>query len=136
MTRSCITLPPDGGPAADPAAVVTVVGGRGGAGATTVSAAMALAAAREGGQVLLLDLDPYGGGIDVALGAEDVPGLRWPDLTGDRSALPGAVVEALPRLGSLSVLSWDRGDPRGSARPMPPSDDVLRALLATACPGP
>lgn len=122
-----------GGPAPEPAAVLAVVGGRGGAGASTVSAAMALAGARAGGQVLLLDLDPYGGGIDVALGAEDVPGLRWPDLAGQRAALPGGtVVEALPRLGSLSVLSWDRGDPRDSELRLPAFDDFLRALLAAA----
>jgi secretion/DNA translocation related CpaE-like protein len=72
----------------------------------------------------------------VALGAEDVPGLRWPDLAGDRAALPGGtVVEALPRLGSLSVLSWDRGDPRANSAPLPASDDFLRALLAAAMRG-
>ena len=125
-----------GGPVPDPAAVVAVVGGRGGAGATTVSAAIALAASRAGGQVLLLDLDPYGGGIDVALGAEDVPGLRWPDLVDERGALPaGTVVEALPRLASVSVLSWDRGDPRGSGRPAPTPDDFLGVLLAAAVRG-
>ena len=128
-----------GGPAAEPAAVVAVVGGRGGAGATTVSAAIALAAARAGGQVLLLDLDPYGGGIDVALGAEDVPGLRWPDVIGERGAsttVPaGTVVESLPRLGSVSVLSWDRGDPHGNDRPVRASDDFLLALLSAATRG-
>jgi secretion/DNA translocation related CpaE-like protein len=118
------------------APVIAVVGGRGGAGATTVSAAMAVAAARAGEQVMLLDLDPFGGGIDVALGAEDVPGLRWPDLIGERAALPGGtVVDALPRLGSISVLSWDRGDPCGSGHPVPASDEFLRALLAAAARG-
>lgn len=125
-----------GGPMPAPATVLAVVGGRGGAGATTVSAALALAAARAGGQVLLLDLDPYGGGIDVALGAEDVPGLRWPDLTGAQARLPsGTVVEALPRLGSVSVLSWDRGDPRGNGVPAAASDDFLRGLIGAASRG-
>ena len=29
---------------------------------------------------LLLDLDPWGGGIDLLVGGEATPGLRWPDL--------------------------------------------------------
>jgi secretion/DNA translocation related CpaE-like protein len=125
-----------GMPAPEPAPVLAVVGGRGGAGATTVSAAMAISAARAGGQVLLLDLDPYGGGIDVALGAEDVPGLRWPDLAGEGRAMPsGTVVEALPRLGSVSVLSWNRGDPHGSGVPVPASGEFLHALLSAATRG-
>lgn len=125
-----------GGPIPEPAAVVAVVGGRGGAGATTVSAAIALAAARAGGQVLLLDMDPYGGGIDVALGAEDVPGLRWPDILRERGDLPAdTVVEALPRLGSVSVLSWDRGDPDGNGLPVRVSDEFLHALLSAATRG-
>ena len=94
-------------------AVVAVVGGRGGAGATTLATALALTAAREGRRTLLVDGDPLGGGIDLVLGGEDRSGLRWADLSTTRGRVPGAaLLGALPRLGDLSVLSWDRGETR------------------------
>ena len=90
--------------------VVAVVGGRGGGGATTVASALAVTAVDRGSSVLLVDLDPLGGGIDLVLGVEGVGGLRWPDLAGARGRLNGAsLCDALPRAGELPVLSWDRG---------------------------
>lgn len=92
--------------------VVGVVGGCGGAGASVLAAALSVTAASEGRQVLLADLDPLGGGADLILGVDDVPGLRWPDLAAARGRLPaGSVREALPRLDGLAVLAWGRGDP-------------------------
>ena len=92
--------------------VVGVVGGCGGAGASVLAAALAVTAASEGRQVLLADLDPLGGGADLTLGVDDVPGLRWPDLAAARGRLPaGSVRDALPRLDGLAVLAWGRGDP-------------------------
>ena len=91
--------------------VVCVVGGRGGAGASTLVAALGLAAMRQGLQAVLVDGDPLGGGLDLVLGAEDVPGLRWPDLAGARGrVVPSDLTGALPAVDSLHVLSWDRGD--------------------------
>ena len=46
---------------------------------------------------LLVDVDPWGGGIDLVLGSEDEPGLRWPDLALQGGRLSTAVREALPR---------------------------------------
>ncbi len=63
-----------------PAPLVAVVGGRGGAGASVLATALALTAARRDLEVTLLDLDPLGGGLDLLLGAEAAPGLRWGDL--------------------------------------------------------
>ena len=57
-------------------AVVAVIGGRGGAGASVFATALAHAAA----DALLVDVDPWGGGIDLVLGSEAQSGLRWPDL--------------------------------------------------------
>ena len=92
--------------------VVAVVGGCGGAGASVLAAALAVTAAGVGRQVLLADLDPLGGGADLILGVDDVPGLRWPDLAAARGRLPaGSVRDALPRLDGLAVLAWGRGDP-------------------------
>jgi secretion/DNA translocation related CpaE-like protein len=91
-------------------AVVGIVGGCGGAGASTLAAALAVTAARTGA-VILIDADPLGGGLDVLLGAEHRPGARWTDLTGTRGRLSAAaLLEALPRVDGVALLSWDRGD--------------------------
>ena len=57
-------------------AVVAVMAGRGGAGASLFATALAQTAS----DALLIDADPWGGGIDLVLGSESEPGLRWPDL--------------------------------------------------------
>lgn len=107
--------------------VLGVVGGCGGAGASVFAAALAVTAATTGRRVLLADLDPLGAGADLTLGVEDVPGLRWPDLAAARGRLPsGGVRDALPRLGSLAVLAWGRGDPID----LPPR--AVDAVLAAA----
>lgn len=91
--------------------VVGMVGGCGGAGASVLAAAVAVGAARRGRRALLADLDPLGGGVDLLVGAEQVHGLRWPDLARARGRIgAGMLREALPRVDDLSVLSWDRGD--------------------------
>lgn len=97
--------------AGDPALTIGVAGGRGGAGASTLACALAVTAARAGRRTMLVDGDPLGGGLDILLGAERTGGLRWPDLADSRGRVnSGALEESLPRLGALSVLSWDRGD--------------------------
>jgi secretion/DNA translocation related CpaE-like protein len=94
------------------ARVVGVVGGCGGAGATMLATTLAVVAAELGRRTLLVDVDPLGGGIDLAVGLDDVVGLRWPDLASARGRLPAASLHsALPRAGSLAVLGWGRGDP-------------------------
>ncbi len=92
------------------APLLVFMGGRGGAGTSTVAASVALRAARSMGPAALIDLDPWGGGLDLMLGIEESNGLRWPELsqTVGRVA-PEALIEALPRVEQLSVLSWDRG---------------------------
>jgi secretion/DNA translocation related CpaE-like protein len=85
--------------------VVAVVGGCGGAGASSFAVAMAQAA----GDALLLDLDPWGGGIDLLMGGETAPGLRWPDLVLQGGRLNwSAVRDALPRHRGVSMLSGTR----------------------------
>jgi secretion/DNA translocation related CpaE-like protein len=93
------------------ALVLCVVGGRGGGGATTLAAALAFAGLRRRMRTLLVDADPLGGGIDLVLGGEDAPGLRWPDLASARGRVaPSALSASLPEVDALTVLSWDRGD--------------------------
>ncbi len=85
--------------------VVAVVGGCGGAGASSFAVAVAQAA----GDALLVDLDPWGGGIDLLVGGESAPGLRWPDLALEGGRLNwSAVREALPRHRGISLLSGTR----------------------------
>ncbi|QGK68402.1 septum formation initiator [Allosaccharopolyspora coralli] len=97
------------------AEVLGVLGGCGGAGASVLAAAAALAAAQRGDRCLLLDGDPCGGGLDLAVGTEEADGLRWSGLTvsGGRIAA-SALAEALPGrrfgAGTLSVLAGDRDD--------------------------
>ncbi|MBJ7339532.1 septum site-determining protein Ssd [Mycolicibacterium sp.] len=83
-------------------AVVAVIGGCGGAGATVFATALAHAAPR----ALLVDVDPWSGGIDLTLGSERNPGLRWPDLAlgGGRIAY-SALAAALPSRHGVAVLS-------------------------------
>jgi secretion/DNA translocation related CpaE-like protein len=91
--------------------VVAVVGARGGAGATTAAVAIGTAAAAGGLRSLLVDADPFGSGVDLALGAEGTAGLRWPDFADVTPAASGAGLAAgLPRVGELALLSWDRGE--------------------------
>ena len=90
---------------------VAVLGGRGGAGASTLACALARAAV-DTGAVLLVDADPYGGGLDLLMGAEDLPGLRWPDLATARGrASPDELRAALPVADGVTLLSWHRGEP-------------------------
>jgi secretion/DNA translocation related CpaE-like protein len=89
---------------------VSVVGGAGGSGATTFAAALAMSSARQGRATLVVDADPLGGGLDLVLGAEREQGLRWPALADTSGRLSAATLRAaLPRVGELSMLSWDRG---------------------------
>jgi len=93
------------------AEVVCVIGGRGGAGASTLAAALSFAGLRRGLPTVLLDADPLGGGIDLLLGGEDQPGLRWPDLAGASGRVAASTLRgSLPSVDTLPVLSWDRGD--------------------------
>ncbi|MGI9093301.1 MAG: septum site-determining protein Ssd [Mycobacteriales bacterium] len=97
--------------------VMCCVGARGGAGASTLSCALALSAAGAAWEgVLLVDLDPWGGGLDLALGAEDVVGPRWPELCGATGRVSArALHDALPLVGGVSVLATARGP--AAARP-------------------
>lgn len=100
---------------------VAVIGGCGGAGASLFAVAVALAAS----DALLLDLDPWGGGIDLLVGSEAAPGLRWPDLALQGGRLNWtAMREALPRHRGISMLSGTR---RGYELDAGPVDAVVEA---------
>ena len=94
-----------GSAASLPGRMIAVTAGRGGAGASVFATALAQCA----GESLLVDLDACSGGIDLLMGAEATPGLRWPDLRvqGGRLAWT-AVREVLPRRRGVSMLSASR----------------------------
>jgi secretion/DNA translocation related CpaE-like protein len=120
----------DASAAGDGATVLGVLGGRGGAGASILSAALAFAGLRAGLRTVLVDADPLGGGIDLLLGGEDVPGLRWPDLAETRGRVAAAALcDSLPEVEALTVLSWDRGDLLHIAA------EAMEAVLAAAVRG-
>jgi len=109
------------------ALVVGVVGGRGGAGATTLATALAVTSARQGGVPILVDLDRLGGGLDLVLGAEHDPGLRWPDLCSVRGRMqPGVLGRGLPSVEGVRLLSWGRDDDLDAA------PAAVAAVLAAA----
>lgn len=98
-----------------PARVVVVLGGRGGAGASVLAAGLAMTAANAGHRVLLVDSDPFGGGLDLVLGWEDDNGVRWPELADTSGRVDaGALVGALPGRGDLALLSFDRRELAGA----------------------
>ncbi len=105
--------------------VVAVIGGCGGAGASLLAVALAYSAACSAGDALLVDLDPWGGGIDLLVGGETSPGLRWPDLALEGGRLNwSAVREALPRRREITLLSGTR---RGYELDAAPVDAVVDA---------
>lgn len=88
--------------------VVSVMSTGGGAGASTFAATLAAVAAEER-RVLLVDLDPSAGGLDVLVGREGSPATRWEELASTRGRLsPTALRRALPEWAGVSVLSWGR----------------------------
>jgi secretion/DNA translocation related CpaE-like protein len=98
--------------------VIAVLGGRGGAGASTFAAALACTA-DDIQRSLLVDCDPGGGGLDLLLGIEDRPGLRWPGLVAEDGRVSAeALHHALPVAGRrTSVLSCGRGTDAEELRP-------------------
>ncbi|HVU72202.1 MAG TPA: septum site-determining protein Ssd, partial [Mycobacteriales bacterium] len=118
------------GPLPDPDGhVLAVVGGAGGVGASTLAVTTSLVGAADG-PTLLVDLDPWGGGLDVLLGLEADEGTRWDTALlapapGGRRVVPHAT---LPQVGDLAVLSCPRSGP--VPLPVDAVADVLDAAPA------
>src|SRR3954470_14467128 len=106
---------------------IGVMGGSGGSGATTFACALAQVAARAGPAVVV-DLDPFGPGVDRVLGLDLVDGVRWDALghtTGRLSAR--ALRDSLPRRHQVASLSWYAGP-----RPRPLQAFAVREALSAA----
>lgn len=104
LIEACSAVPPTAGVGKAP--VIAVVGGRGGAGASVLCAAIGLGVP---GGALIVDADPFGGGIDLLLGWEEIEGLRWPDIDMRSGRVSfDALRRALPHRRGLVVVSGDR----------------------------
>jgi hypothetical protein len=139
--------------------VIGVTGGCGGLGASRFAAVLATAAAQRADRCVLADLDPAAGGLDVLLGAEATPGVRWSQLRLAGGVLDGEVLlGGLAGWGRTSLLACDRfglpspsqvGEVIDAARsvapvildlaryPSPPRDAALAAcaLVVVLCAG-
>ncbi|MFI2565761.1 septum site-determining protein Ssd [Paenarthrobacter sp. NPDC018779] len=108
--------------------VLGIVGGHGGAGATTTAIWLAQAAAGLGTSTLLIDGDPWGGGLELGITDQDLPGLRWPDFTATRGSIdPNQFRESLPVAGGFTFLSWP-----GARDAVPPPDTASVAAVLDA----
>jgi secretion/DNA translocation related CpaE-like protein len=109
------------------AVTLAFVGGCGGAGSTTLAAAVAVVGNRRGFRTTLIDGDPLGGGIELALGLEGDPGDRWPKLLNASGRVGAAALRsALPSVDGLAVLSWDQSD----VTVLPP--DTMSSVIGAA----
>lgn len=107
------------------AAVVAVVGGSGGVGASSLAVAVALLVARRGKRVAVVEMAHCGGGIDLLLGLEASPGLRWSDLANASGEL-GSLDDQLVSGKGVSVLALGRESDDHPTRGA--LDAVLRCL--------
>jgi len=74
--------------------------------------------------LLLVDGDPLGGGIDVGLGCEALPGVRWGDLAEGEGRLSAATLDAaLPHPHGIALLSHGRQGPTA------PRSEVMTTVL-------
>ena len=107
--------------------LVAVTGGCGGAGASVFAAALAATGAAAGRSTLLVDADPWGGGADLLVGAEEVTGLRWSDLAATTGRVAAASLRGvLPVVDDVAVLSWGRDEP------VPVAAGAARTVLTAA----
>jgi secretion/DNA translocation related CpaE-like protein len=114
------------------APLLAVVAARGGAGATTVALGAATAAAATGRRVVVIDLDPLSGGIDLALGAEHETGLRWSDLCTLEGRVVGeSLIGALLTRDAVAVLPCGRPT-TGAPEARMPDDRRIAAVVSAA----
>lgn len=113
--------------------IVGVMGATGGAGASSLACWLAACAAARDLRPLLVDGDPLGGGLELALGTELQSGVRWPDLGEVRGILnPDQLSHALPSMNGFSLLSMGTEPPvlgvLGSAA-VPPVMEAARTAF-------
>ncbi|MHA6512695.1 septum site-determining protein Ssd [Tessaracoccus sp. Z1128] len=102
---------------------VALVGATGGLGVSTLALALGLTGARQAMGSAVVDLAASSGGLDLAVGAEAVEGVRWADLAGAHGEL-GEVAARLPAVAGMALLAQSRQDPG------PPSPGSVSAVVS------
>lgn len=102
---------------------IAVLGGSGGVGASTLAVGLACAGTVLG-SAALVDLDSFGGGIDLLLGAEREPGWRWDRLRTARGQI-GELGSQVPSAEGVALVSMGREDAT------PVTRDAVTAVLAS-----
>jgi hypothetical protein len=93
--------------------VIAVMPASGGVGATTIAAVVAVRAAEAGRSVVAVDLDRFGGRLDVVLGVEQEPGWRWDQLVDVAGVVDGlGLARELPLTEAVPVLGASVGSRR------------------------
>ncbi len=96
--------------------VLALLGGAGGLGVSSLAVAVAGWAARRG-RAVLVDADPFGGGVHRAVGLDIRQGRHWGHFAAARGRLSAADVQGLPHVDGLSVLGWPEARlPDGATR--------------------
>ncbi|MDO6144724.1 septum site-determining protein Ssd [Paenarthrobacter aurescens] len=109
--------------------VMGIIGGSGGAGATTTAIWLAQAAAGQGISTVLIDGDRWGGGLELAVTSQEIPGLRWPDFAETRGSIdPSQFRDSLPVAGGFAYLSW----PGTREQVHVPAADAVSAVVDAA----
>lgn len=91
--------------------VLGVVSGSGGVGCSSFAAALGVRAAARLGPVVVVDGDPWTGGLQVTMAAEHLPGHRWAHLVEVDGEVGGErLLERLPEVAGCRVLSGGRSN--------------------------
>ncbi|QXT62457.1 septum site-determining protein Ssd [Tessaracoccus palaemonis] len=106
---------------ADRGQIIAVLGASGGVGTSTLCVALALHAASLGRRSAVVDLAQGGGGLDLLLGAETEPGLRWGDLARARGEV-GQLAASLPSVRGAAVVAQSRDA-------LAPDDEAVHTVL-------
>lgn len=113
------------------ALTIGIAGGCGGAGASSLAARIAGAATRRDGadSCVLVDADPWGGGLDFLVEAPAVSGARWEDLGGIDQADGDTLLEGLCEVDGVRMLVG-HGTP-DTGVPLPDAALLDQVLSAT-----
>lgn len=85
---------------------VAIIPGAGGAGASLLSAGLAFHARQLFSDVVLVDLDENSAGLDVVLGIETQPGMRWQDFHSLTGSISGSdILRGLPARDGVALLT-------------------------------
>jgi hypothetical protein len=109
------------------ALTIGVTGGCGGAGASSLAARLAGAGIRRDGpdSCVLIDADPWGGGLDLLVEAPAPSGARWEDLGGIEQADGDTLLEGLCEVDGVRLLVSDAGTGAGPAHAAADGDGAL-----------